>query len=199
VGALGPFVAYLNERWRQGCHNITQLYREVKEQGFTGTYGNVYRYLERARVSVPGATRAATPMPYPAPSARSTSWMLLLTDRPRTAEQEAYLSNLCALSAEVCQGRDLGLAFMLMVRERRAAELDAWLAEAAASASPELRSLATSLRRDKAAVLAALSEPYSNGQTEGQINRLKLVKRSMYGRANPDLLRARVLPMAEAA
>jgi transposase len=88
---------------------------------------------------------------------------------------------------------DLAVRFASMVRERKSEDLDGWLAEAAGS---ELKSFANGLDQDKAAVEAALSLPWSNGQTEGQITRLKLIKRQMYGRAKFDLLRARVLQAA---
>ena len=83
-----------------------------------------------------------------------------------------------------------------MVRERDPEMLDGWLEEASASRSPELRSFAEGLRGDYGAVRAALSEHWSNGQVEGQINRLKLLKRQMYGRANLDLLKRRVVRAA---
>ena len=82
-----------------------------------------------------------------------------------------------------------------MIKERRVEALDAWLKDAVASQIAELKGFAKSLRQDYAAVEAALSSEWSNGQVEGQVNRLKLVKRSMYGRASFDLLRARVLAM----
>ncbi len=80
-----------------------------------------------------------------------------------------------------------------MIRERRADELDPWLEEAEASALPHVRNFAMGLRRDYSAVRAGLSMPWSQGQVEGQVNRLKMVRRSMYGRGNFDLLRRRVL------
>jgi transposase len=80
-----------------------------------------------------------------------------------------------------------------MIGNRQVEHLDAWLEQASASGFPELVSLATGIKRDYAAVAAALSLPYSTGPVEGNINRLKLIKRSMYGRANFDLLRQRVL------
>ena len=80
-----------------------------------------------------------------------------------------------------------------MVRTRQATAFDAWLTRATASDIPEIQGFVTGLERDKAAVVAALSSSYSNGQVEGQVNRLKLIKRSMYGRAKFDLLRQRVL------
>jgi transposase len=80
-----------------------------------------------------------------------------------------------------------------MVRTRTAAALDLWLKAVAESALPDLKSFADGLVRDKSAVVAALSQSWSNGQTEGQITRLKFLKRQMYGRANFDLLRLRML------
>jgi transposase len=80
-----------------------------------------------------------------------------------------------------------------MVRERYAPDLDDWLARADVSAIPELQTFAADIERDKSAVVAALSLSYSNGQVEGPVNRLKLIKRMAYGRANFDLLRQRVL------
>jgi transposase len=82
---------------------------------------------------------------------------------------------------------------MQMIRERTGHQLDAWLIEAQASHLPELKSFAVGIQQDKAAVLAGLTLPWSNGPLEGHVNRLKLIKRSMYGRAKLPLLRQRVL------
>jgi transposase len=87
----------------------------------------------------------------------------------------------------------LSQAFVLMLAERRDKDLDAWLIQAKHSGITELKSFAQGIDRDYAAVRAAFSSQYSNGQVEGQVNRLKLQKRLMYGRANGDLLRLRVL------
>ncbi len=84
-------------------------------------------------------------------------------------------------------------AFGQMVRERQGERLETWLKGVEESALPELQTFAAGIQRDKAAVQAGLTFPYSNGLLEGHINRLKLIKRSMYGRANFDLLRLRVL------
>lgn len=84
-----------------------------------------------------------------------------------------------------------------MVRERRAEALEAWMERVIESGLSELRGFVTGLKRDLGAVIAGLSQCWSNGQTEGQVNRLKLIKRQMYGRAKFDLLKARVMPMAQ--
>jgi transposase len=114
-------------------------------------------------------------------------------------KQMTFVERLCQLCPEVKTAQELALGFVGMVKERRAADLDAWLEVATTSSVAELKGVAKSLRQDMAAVKAALSSEVSNGQVEGQVNRLKLIKRSMYGRAKLDLLRARVLPMQQAA
>jgi len=77
-----------------------------------------------------------------------------------------------------------------MIRRKITEDLDPWIMEAKASL---LASFATGVTKDKAAVVAAITEPWSNGQTEGQVNRLKMLNRQMYGRAKIDLLEARLI------
>ena len=107
-------------------------------------------------------------------------------------EQEAR-ELLIALSPTVAKAEPLVRQFLQMVRERRGVDLDAWLADALASGVMELRNFAKGVQRDYAAVREGLTTSVSQGQVEGQVNRLKLLKRSMYGRATFDLLRKRVL------
>ena len=107
-----------------------------------------------------------------------------------------YLRVLKDLNQEVAAAYELAQGFVRMLRGRHPEMLDGWLEEASGSASPELRSFAEGLRADHDAVGAALSENWSNGQVEGQINRLKLLKRQMYGRASFALLKERVLRAA---
>jgi transposase len=126
------------------------------------------------------------------PSAREASWMLLRPDE-LTDEDEKTVELLCGLSPEVGQAQQLALSFIEVVKERRADELRGWLVNAQLSEVAEFVSFATGLTGDLQAVRAALGDEWSNGQVEGQVHRLKLVKRQMYGRGKPDLLRARVL------
>ena len=83
-----------------------------------------------------------------------------------------------------------------MVRERTGQRFDAWLTRATSSGITELDRFARGLTDDRAAVEAGLTLEWSNGQTEGQVNKLKLLKRQMYGRANFDLLRLHLLSVA---
>ena len=105
----------------------------------------------------------------------------------------ARLQQLLEVCPDAPHCYDLSQQFTGMLRKRDPQSFEAWLREALASSVTELRRFANGIRLDQAAVEAALTLPYSNGQVEGQINRLKLIKRSMYGRASFDLLRARVL------
>ena len=126
---------------------------------------------------------------------RKTVWMLLKPGELESKERE-MIERLCRLSPEVKTARELALSFMEMVRERRAERFDDWIGQVIESRIPELRSFVDSLKQDRPAVVAALTYEWSNGRVEGEINRLKLVKRAMYGRAKPDLLKARMLKAA---
>jgi transposase len=103
---------------------------------------------------------------------------------------------LCTLSTEIKEVHELAHAFEQLLWERQADGLPTWLENAEQSAVSEMRSFATGIRQDEAAVTAALAYAWSNGQVEGQINKLKLIKRQMYGRAKLDLLKARLLEAA---
>jgi transposase len=120
---------------------------------------------------------------------------LLFLRRPTnlTKEQATYLDHLCQRDAAIGTAYALAQGFVHMLRAREGERLDAWIAATAESGIAELRRFALGLQEDDAAVQTGLSLPYSNGQTEGQIHRLKLVRRSMYGRGTFDLLERRVL------
>jgi transposase len=110
-------------------------------------------------------------------------------------KRELMLIRQASSSAEAAYG--LAQAFMQMIREHTGQQLDTWISSVEASRLPELESFAKGIQQDKAAVIAGLTLPWSNGPTEGHVNRLKLIKRSMYGRAKLPLLRARVIHVVE--
>jgi len=203
---LAPYEAYLRTRWMEGCHNAQQLWREIRGRGFTGQAANVRRFLARWRPEPgrPGPTirqdqaHDAPPtlparQPTPVPSPRQARWLLLRAVETLTPDERTYRAALLDAEPTVREVQQLVAGFETLVRRRDAPGLIAWLERADASSVPEVRSFATGLRRDRAAVDAALSSPWSNGQTEGQINRLKVLKRQMYGRARLDLLEKRFL------
>lgn len=126
-------------------------------------------------------------------SPHQTAKLLLNPELAKNAIERLYPEKLCAISPAVQTLGRFGESFQQMVRERRADLFDRWLAEVRSSGICELKSWANGLLVDETAIRNALSSQWSNGQTEDQVNRLKTIKRQMYGRANFDLLKARVL------
>ena len=189
---LTPYEPYLRERWAAGCQNAAELWREVRAQGFTGGYSGFAVRLAPWRQGDPAAHSAPPPRP-PRFSVRQATWLLLSDPEALDPEERAYVAALSQRCPEAERARELARRFLTLVRERDHAALAPWVEQVEASDVPELRSFATGLRRDWAAVSAGLELSWSNGQTEGQVNRLKLLKRQMFGRAGFDLLRRRLL------
>jgi transposase len=191
---------YLDRRWAEGCHTVARLCRELRDQGYAGSCALVYGYAAFLRTGIPppgtGAPEpAAAPVAQPR-SPREIVWLLLRAGARLTEPERRYLDAVRQADPVLAAAGDLTREFVAMVRGRAPDRLEAWLRAASASGIAEFQGLATGLERDKAAVAAALSERWSNGQTEGQVLRLKLIKRQGYGRANFDLLRKRVLRAA---
>jgi transposase len=129
------------------------------------------------------------------PSTRRIAWWLLKPEKDRTPDEQSFVQELENQSPELQQTAQVSRQFQDMVRQRSLEAWQDWLAQAATpEVSQELRAFARGLREDEKAVTGALSLPWSNGQVEGQVNRLKMIKRQMYGRAGFELLRRRVLP-----
>jgi transposase len=176
---------YLKQRWQQGCRNGAQLWRELREQGFAGQRRIVRDWIRKhcGLRRCPSEPCRSTP---PRSSPRQVAWLLL----KQQEEARSYLEELYRRSPEIATCASLAREFYRVIRKRDVAAWMAW--REAANASP-LAKFATHLCRDEAAVLAALQHRWSNGPVEGHVHRLKLIKRSKYGRANFDLLRLRVL------
>ena len=194
VSTVTPYLAYLERRWQAGCQNKTQLWQEIQAQGYQGSRSSVYRALKRFQPEhgqriVTQATRANR---Y-ALSPRQGMWLLVRAEADLTERERAARVVLEAASADITAGTSLAQRFQDVLRQRDIDALEPWLHDAATSGIAEFKHFAASLRRDVAAVRAALSLPWSNGQLEAQVNRLKVIKRVGYGRAKFDLLRRRVL------
>ena len=177
--------AYLDRRLSEGCRSSTRLWRELCEQGFRGQV-NAVRYWLRQRRNY--RSRAAGPPQRPAlrASPRQVVWLILkAVPSAQTMLEEVYRT-----SPEIGQVADLATSFFRNFRERSLEALPAWLEAARETA---LASFAAGLERDVDAVREALRLPWSQGHVEGQVHRLKLIKRQMYGRAGFELLRLRVL------
>lgn len=204
-GILAAHEPYLRSRWDAGCRNAAQLHRELRERGFAGSASLLRQFLRRWRPTAgrPGPPRKAAPTPpgaAPAPcpirSPRQARWLLWRCPDELDAEDRAYRDALVAAWPSAQLVSELAQGFVRLLRGRDASGLDAWLDAAHGSDIPELRGFARGLEQDRAAVEAGISEEYSNGQTEGQVNRLKALKRSMYGRASLELLKRRLIESA---
>jgi transposase len=189
---LTPYEPYLGERWAAGCRNATALWRELRARGFTGGRSIVRAHLTPWRAADGPVRRAAQPA-LPQFSVRQTSWLLLRSSQELEQDERAYVEALGQRCPEAARAGELAQGFIALVRERNHDALEPWVRQAERSNLPELCGFAVGLRRDWAAVSAGLELPWSNGQTEGQVNRLKLLKRQMYGRASFAFLRHRFL------
>ena len=176
----------------------TVLWREVRAQGFAHSVSNVQRFVaELRREGPPPDNRPRTALTKPhGPPPRLVAGLVLRRPERRTEEQRAYLKLLRAEDAAIATAVDLAEDFLVMLRRREGERFPDWLATAEASGIEELTRFAGKLRTDLAAVQAGLTLRHSNGQTEGHVTKLKLVKRQGYGRAKVDLLRKRRLRAA---
>jgi transposase len=212
---LDPYLARLEARRAAGCENAMALWRELRALGFAGTHRQVQRWLADRRTAPAKSTPArwrpgragATPPggdggPAALPSPRELAWLLVRPAARLSAADAAIVARVvrdgeaAIVAALACRFTELVRACCVGSRGRPEAPLEAletWLGDARACGVPAVETFAAGLEQDGAAVRAAFTTPWSNGQTEGRITRLKLLKRQMYGRADLDLLRRRML------
>jgi transposase len=198
---LDPFKPYILHRWNEGCHTGTVIWRELEVRGYRGKRSLVYSYIRRLRQAqglAPHKRTGATAgkvvdTAAPPVTPRSLAWAVLRRAEKQDDGERHRIAAVCDVDPIVDEAVRLTQAFAGLVRDRHADQLDGWLEQASASAAAPFRNFAASLRRDYAAVRAGVSLVWSSGQVEGQINRLKMIKRTMFGRAKLDLLRQRVL------
>jgi transposase len=188
---LDPFSIYLTNRWVAGCTNSAQLYRELKAQGFAGSESIVRDWARQRRV--PKGSAAPRSQERRPASARSISWLLVREEATLAEEERADLAVLKEHSPVIASAYPLIQAFGTMIRERQTDHLEQWLSTVEKSQQVDFQAFALGLRRDQKAVANALKLEWSNGPTEGAITRLKLIKRTGYGRASFETLRRRVL------
>jgi transposase len=197
---LTPYKPYLLERWNAGCYTAMRLFRDLRQRGYAGGYGVVAAYARRLRQAqglAPGhrcprqsLPPVAEPLCQPLTPRRAT-WLVLRREEKRTEAEAQQLAQLRAQSAEVAEAIDLAQDFTQLVRQRQPAQLDPWLQRATTSALEALQRFASGLREDYEAIKAGVTLPWSTSPVEGHINRLKMVKRQMFGRAHLDLLSRR--------
>lgn len=205
-GLLAPSLSFLQQRWQEGCHNGYPLFREAKARGSAGSQAQVGRLMTqwRKQLPPPAPNRGKRPSQAPAPapakrqklSSQQASWLFVLSEQRVTAEQRRYKEQMVPASEELAKAYQLSQDLVGLLKERKGADLQPWLQRASHSHIAQFTSLAKGMQRDYAAIEAACCQPWSQGQVEGHLNRLKCLKRQMYGRAHFDLLRLRVLQVA---
>jgi transposase len=199
---LNPYKDYLVQRWNAGYRDTRQLCAELRQRGYRGSYPTVARYTQRLRQAQGATPRqrlggkplvAVSDPKQPPLTARRAAWLVLRREDRRTAVESQQLTQLRAQPGELAEAITLTEDFVQLIRQRQGAQLDPWLERAAQSILGVFRRFAQGLRDDYAAVKAGMTLPWSTGPVEGHINRLKMLKRQMFGRARLDLLSCRFL------
>jgi len=202
---LLPFVAHIERRWAEGCTDSVQLWKEIQAQGYGGSRRMVAQGVCRHRQEPAPTTphkhrrplsdgRPATGDPTPRrASSRRLVWLLLRDPTRLTSAEQAALGQLRERCPAAATAYPLVPSFVRMVRTRTPSAFAPWLEALARSDLPALQTFAEGLKQDESAILAALTLPWSNGPLEGSVNKIKTIKRQMYGRASFPMLRQRVL------
>lgn len=185
-----PYAAYVLSRGPQGQRSVSLLWQEIQKQGFTGSLQTMYRFVRVLR-------QEAVPLPAPGVadriSVQKAIWLLARPSENLKAEERSDLQEICQASQELAALHTLAQSFGQIVRKREGHRLQDWIKQVETSSFRDVKCFTAGLQRDQEEVLAGLTLVYSNGQVEGQVNKLKLIKRMGYGRAGFRLLRQRVL------
>jgi len=197
---IDPFKPYLSQRWEEGCDNAFALWQEIKAKGFAGSDTTVRRFIAKWRedpcISSQGQPlRKKLASEFSLPSPRKGVWLLIGKEEDLKLEDRTIRDKLYELCPEIFAAAWMAYEFGEIVRNRRVDLFEEWM-ETASQICTELKNFVIGLRQNIDAVKAALTLKWSNGQTEGQVNRLKMIKRRMYGRASFDLLRKMVVNKA---
>jgi transposase len=189
--SFDEFAPYVLKRWQEGERNGLTLWREIQKQGDTGSERTVYRHIETLKQA--SVQASLNPDRLHTFTASTAVWLFVLDPTSLDEVEQEDLATFCQASPTLKRTSDLVQDFMQMARKREGYRLDAWLEQVAKSDLAELQTFAAGVEKDQAAVKAGLSWPVNNGQVEGQVTKLKLIKRTMYGKAGFPLLRQRVL------
>jgi transposase len=190
---------WIDARLAEGYTSAAGLHRQLTAKGFRGSYCSVQRYVRR-RLGLAGKKReranAARPSDPPRPSPRQLSFEWVRRPEDRKPNEQRRIDAIRAGSDQLAAALGLADQFADLLRRRSCEALSDWLVKGEASCFPEIRGFVDGIRRDEAAVQNAVTETWSNGPVEGHVNRLKMIKRHMYGRAGFRLLKARTMNVA---
>ena len=198
---VSPYKKHLLEQWNSGCHDTQKLYAEIKEQGYQGSYTTLARYTHRLREA-----QGLKPRQKPTESlpivfepkktlmtVRQAVWLILRHAINQSEAETKAIELLKKQHPDLNTGISLAMDFADLVRRKQPNLLAQWLEKAELSAIKAITGFATKLKDDLDAVINGITYEWSNGQVEGQVNRLKMLKRQMYGRASHELLKKRFL------
>ena len=189
VYSTDRFESYLRQRWAEGCHNARQLMDEIKPKGFAGSYSGVRRLVAGWRKNET-SQKISNRQHDKGVSVNQAAWLLQTPDEELSEREGAFVAKLEDNSETLASLRKLSLDFRAMMRQRQGDSLIQWIERAE---DTPLRGFARGVKADFDAVKLACQSEWSNGQTEGQVNRLKVLKRQMYGRATLELLKKRLV------
>jgi transposase len=184
--SLDLHLPWLDDQWASGCRNGAELWRHLTARGFRGSLRVVTEWATRRR----RAEKADAQNLRRIPSARTIARLMTIGRDVLTKAETITVAAIEAGIPTLVEAREIIAEFHLMIRRKTEAGFISWIERARASL---VASFASGVAKDQAAVRAAITLPWSNGQTEGQITRLKLVRRQMYGRGKIDLLQARLI------
>ena len=204
---LEAYKPYIQDQWNRGQQQTKALFHQIQQQGYQGSYSTLARYTHQLRqlpasglpnpeslndLSGRGPAPPLSTSPQKPLSARRAAWLILQRTETRTTEDDILLEHL-AQQPELSGAISLAQGFIDLVRQRLPSQLDDWLQAAKTSSIKAFQSFAKGLEEDYDAVKAGMTLEVSNGPVEGQNNRLKMLKRQMFGRANLELLEKRFI------
>ncbi|MFE5827719.1 ISL3 family transposase [Streptomyces erythrochromogenes] len=186
TSVLDEYKSYLDDRWSEGRTNAWKLWEEIVPLGYQGSYQRVRAYLREKRTSPrPVTARPSSP--------RAVAGWILRRPESLSEIEHLHLKNIRANCPEIDALTGHVRSFATMLTERQGERLPDWLDAVLQDDLPSLHTLAAGIDRDRDAVVAGLTLPWNSGVVEGHVNRIKMLKRQMFGRAGFQLLRKRVL------
>lgn len=194
---LDAYKPYIKERFEAGCNNSGVIFREIQTSGYEGSIGGIQQYMAllRAGIAVEQGEHINTYLPnQPLLFSHQEACLLFTTDKTLFSDKDTSRLDLLLDTypeAKLCY--DLCREFFIMIQTQNSNTFETWLQKAKDSRIKEMKSFAKGIQSDFKAVKNAIDLPWSNGIVEGKVNKLKYIKRQMYGRASFDLLRKKIL------